>query len=100
VTGPTVQLRRYELIPDQRAAFLEWWRRWIPPALEAYGLQVPFAYLVPETDEFVWAIAHPGDAEEFRRAEQEYRRSPQRATAFAEPPSGVREMLVHLVEAV
>jgi hypothetical protein len=87
VTGPTVQLRRYQLIPEQRAAFLDWWRRWIPSALAAYGLGVPFAYLVPETDEFV-------------RADQEYRASPERAAAFAEPPGGLREMLVHFVEAV
>jgi hypothetical protein len=100
MTGPTVQLRRYRLDPQRSAAFLDWWRREVPPALGAFGLGVPFAYAVPETGEFVWAISHPGDADAFRRAEQEYRASAQRAAAFETIPGGVDEMLVHFAEPV
>jgi hypothetical protein len=100
VSDQTVQLRRYKLIPEERAAFVEWWRREIPPARGKFGFEVLFGYLVPETDEFVWAIAHEGDADTFRQAEQEYIGSPERAAAFAGQPDRVKEMLVHLVEPV
>jgi hypothetical protein len=98
VSEQTVQLRRYHLVPEERAAFLEWWRREIPPARGKFGFEVQFGYFVPETDEFVWAIAHAGDAEAFRRAEQEYNQSPERAAAFAGQPNRVKEMQVHLVD--
>jgi hypothetical protein len=100
VTGQTVQLRRYKLIPEERAAFVEWWRREIPPARTGFGFEVLFGYLVPETDEFVWAVAHEGDTEAFRSAEKEYNASPERAAAFEGQPNRVAEMLVHLVEVV
>jgi hypothetical protein len=100
VSDQTVQLRRYRLIPQERDAFLDWFRREIPPARKQFGFEVLFAYLVPETDEFVWAVGHDGDVAEFRRAEQEYNESPQRAAAFAGQPNRVQEMLVHLVETV
>jgi hypothetical protein len=100
VSDQTVQLRRYKLVPQERAAFVEWWRREIPPARRKFGFEVVFSYLVPETDEFVWAVAHEGDAEAFRRAEQEYTASPERAAAFAGQPERIREMDLHLVQPV
>ncbi len=100
MSDATVQLRRYRLIPQERAAFLDWFRREIPPVRARFGFEVVFAYLVPETDEFVWAVRHDGDAEEFRRAEEEYSSSPQRAAAFAGQPERLQEMLVHLVEPI
>jgi alkanesulfonate monooxygenase SsuD/methylene tetrahydromethanopterin reductase-like flavin-dependent oxidoreductase (luciferase family) len=100
VSDRTIQLRRYKLVPEERAAFVEWWRREIPPARGRFGFEVLFGYLVPETDEFVWAVAHEGDADAFRQAEQEYTGSPERAAAFAGQPDRVREMLVQLVEPV
>jgi hypothetical protein len=100
VSDPTVQLRRYRLVPEERAAFLDWFRREIPPVRQQFGFDVLFSYLVPETDEFVWAVSHPGDAAEFQRVEKEYNQSPQRAAAFAGQPNRVREMDIHFVEAV
>jgi hypothetical protein len=100
VSGSTVQLRRYKLVPQEREAFVEWWRREIPPTRGKFGFEVLFGYLVPETDEFVWAVSHEGDAEEFRRVEQEYLASPERAAAFAGQPERVQEMTLNLVEPV
>jgi hypothetical protein len=97
VSEPSVQLRRYRLDPERREAFVAWWREWIPAALDVYGLGVPFAYVVPETDEFVWAISHPGDEDEFSRVQAEYLKSPGRAAAFEVIPGGVEEMLIHFV---
>ena len=96
----TIQLRRYELVPGEREAFLRWWQEQIAPLRKAHGFDVLFAYLVLETDEFVWAVSHGGDAAEFEHAEGEYARSPGRAAAFADIPQRVKSIKVHLVQPV
>jgi hypothetical protein len=96
----TIQLRRYELVPGEQEAFLHWWQERIVPLRKAHGFDVLFAYLVPETDEFVWAVSHGGDTREFERAEAEYTRSPGRAAAFTGIPQRVKGIKVHLVQPV
>jgi hypothetical protein len=96
----TIQLRRYELVPGEREAFLRWWQERIVPLRRAHGFDVLFAYLVPDTDEFVWAVSHAGDAAGFEHAEGEYTRSAGRAAAFAGIPQRVKGIKVHLVQPV
>jgi NIPSNAP len=96
----TIQLRRYDLVPGERDAFLAWWRERVLPVRKAHGFEVVFAYLVPETDEFIWAVSHDGDADEFRRAEDEYVQAPDREAAFAGIPERVRALTTHLVEVI
>lgn len=96
----TIQLRRYELVAEEREAFLRWWQEQIVPLRQAHGFDVLFAYLIPDTDEFVWAVSHAGDAAEFERADSEYTRSPGRAAAFAGIPQRVKGIKVHLVQPV
>jgi len=96
----TIQLRRYELVAGEREAFLRWWQERIVPSRKAHGFDILFAYLIPDTDEFVWAVSHAGDAAEFERADGEYTRSPGRAAAFADIPQRVISIKVHLVQPV
>jgi hypothetical protein len=96
----TIQLRRYELVPGEQEAFLRWWQERIVPLRKAHGFDVVFAYLVPDTDEFIWAVSYGGDAAEFEHAEGEYTRSPGRETAFAGMPQRVKSIKVHLVQPV
>jgi hypothetical protein len=96
-TVETVQMRRYELIPKERESFLAWWHSQIVPARAKHGFAIPFAYLVPQTDEFIWGVSHAGDPTKFARAEQTYMDSPERAVAFAGQPDRVRRAQVHLV---
>jgi hypothetical protein len=96
----TIQLRRYELVPGEREAFLQWWQERIVPLRKAHGFDVLFAYLIPDTDEFVWAVSHAGGTAEFEHAESEYTRSPGRAAAFAGIPQRVKSIKVHLVQPV
>jgi hypothetical protein len=70
------------------------------PLRQAHGFDVLFAYLIADTDEFVWAVSHAGDAAEFERAEGDYTRSPGRAAAFADLPQRVKSIKVHLVQPV
>ncbi|MPY94407.1 MAG: hypothetical protein GEV08_15510 [Acidimicrobiia bacterium] len=90
----TVQLRRYELVPDELDAFVAWFPR-IVPVREKYGFRVLFAYLDREQNQFVWAVAHDGD---FEAALEVYNASPERAAVFADQPKRVAEMHLSYVE--
>jgi hypothetical protein len=78
----TTQLRRYVLVEGKLDAFLPWWQEKLVPARRAYGFTVEFGYAIPETDEFVWAVSLPGDAEHFAEVEAAYIAGPERAAAF------------------
>lgn len=85
----TTQLRRYTLVEGEYDAFVAWWHEWMPRVRPAAGFAIEFAYGIPETNEFVWAVSAPGDADAFRAREQEYMASAGRAEAFAGVPERV-----------
>jgi hypothetical protein len=78
----TVQLRRYNLKPHLVEEFLEWWPARLVPARLPFGFTVESAYLNRETSEFTWAVSAEGSVEEFRRLEQAWMESPERAAVF------------------
>jgi hypothetical protein len=90
----TVQLRRYEVVPGELDALVEWFPS-IIPAREKYGFKVLFAYADRENNEFVWAVSHDGD---FDAALEEYNASPERAKAFEGVPNRVEKMHLSMVE--
>ena len=80
----TIQLRRYTLVDGEYDAFLAWWQEWMPRVRPAAGFTIEFAYGLPETNEFVWAVSAEGDEEAFLAREQAYLASepaPRRSTA-------------------
>jgi hypothetical protein len=95
--GRTVQLRRYRIVAGELEAFLAWWRERLVPARAAHGFTVEFAYTIPETDEFVWAVSVAGDREAFRRIDEGYAASPERAAAFDGVPQRIDTATVTLV---
>lgn len=96
----TIQLRRYRVRPGAMADFTAWFRERLVPAREAHGFRVEFAYAVPETDEFVWAVSVAGDADAFRTVDERYAASPERAAAFDGVPPRVESMELALVTPV
>jgi antibiotic biosynthesis monooxygenase (ABM) superfamily enzyme len=78
----TVQLRRYNVKPDLVDGFLAWWSARLAPARAAYGFTVESAYLNRDAAEFTWAVSAEGDQDEFRRLEQAWMASPERAAVF------------------
>lgn len=90
------QLRRYSVAEGGLDRLAEWFPN-IIPVREKYGFTVEFAYADRETNEFVWAVSHPGD---FDAALAEYNDSPERAAAFKGFESPVTEMHVSMVEEV
>ena len=88
----TVQLRRYRIVAGELDAFVAWWRSRLLPARVAYGFTLESAYVVPETDEFVWAVSAEGDGAAFGRLDAAWAASPERAAAFEGVPQRVASM--------
>ncbi|WP_438855409.1 hypothetical protein [Agromyces sp. M3QZ16-3] len=85
----TIQLRRYTLVDGEYDAFVAWWNEWMPRVRPEAGFAIEFAYGIRETNEFVWAVSAPGDADAFRTLEAEYLASEERAAAFDGVPQRV-----------
>ncbi len=92
----TIQLRRYELVPGEMDAFVEWFPNIIPVRAK-FGFTVLFGYADRENNEFVWAVSHDGD---FDAALEQYNASPERAAAFEGQPVRVATMHLATVDAV
>ena len=90
----TVQLRRYEIKPEEMDAFVAAWRG-VLPVREQYGFALAFAVVDREQNEFVWAVTHDGD---FAAAEKAYYESPERAGLPANPADHIAVAHVSLVE--
>ena len=96
----TIQLRRYTLVEGEYDAFLAWWREWMPRVRAEAGFTIDFAYGLPETDEFIWAVSAEGDREGFLALEETYMASDARAEAFAGVPQRVAEYNVRFVDGI
>ena len=96
----TIQLRRYTLVDGEYDAFVAWWQGAMPRVRPAAGFTIDFAYGLPETNEFIWAVSAPGDADDFARAEQAYLASDERAAAFAGRPTWNESTDIRLVEPI
>lgn len=85
----TIQLRRYTLVEGEYEAFVEWWEKWMPRVRPAAGFEIEFAYGLPGTNEFIWAVSAEGGEDEFLALEKLYMASDARAEAFAGVPQRV-----------
>lgn len=90
----TIQLRRYELIPELADQFLAWFPR-VVAARQQHGFTVLFALHNPSSDEFTWAVSHDGDFDEIERV---YMASPERAAVFEGQPTYTKAMHISRVE--
>ncbi|GAA1470072.1 hypothetical protein [Microbacterium thalassium] len=93
----TIQIRRYVLAPGEYDAFLAWYDQWIPGPRAAQGFTIEFAYGIRDTNQFVWAVSAPVDADTFREMDAGWRASDARAAAFAGQPDRIVSADVQLV---
>ena len=89
----SVQLRRYEIKPDEMELFLEAVRAAFVVRAQ-YGFNVAFALIDDERNHFTWAVTHDGD---FAAAEAEYYASPERAALPANPADHIAATHVGMV---
>lgn len=79
----TVQLRRYQVKLDELENFVKHWHL-VLPVRRQYGFQVLFAFVDRATNQFVWAVSHEGDSDEFDVAEKRLMESSEGAAIRAE----------------
>ncbi|MEO7146832.1 MAG: hypothetical protein ABIW81_02985 [Terrimesophilobacter sp.] len=96
----TVQLRRYTIHSGEYDAFIAWWMSEMAGLRRAAGFRIEFAYGIPETNEFVWAVSVEGSAEHFTEIESRYLASDERAAVMGAIPERVAERTVQLVTIV
>ena len=72
----------------------------MPRVRPAAGFEIEFAYGLPETNEFVWAVSSEGDEQAFLERERTYMASAARAEAFDGVPQRVAEYNVRLVDEI
>jgi hypothetical protein len=96
----TIQLRRYTIVEGEYDAFLAWWREWMPRVRTAAGFPIEFAYGLPESNEFVWAVSAEGDRDAFLAREEVYMASEARAEAFEAVPQRVAQSEVRFVDEI
>ncbi|WP_214466189.1 hypothetical protein [Microbacterium flavescens] len=85
----TIQLRRYTLVEGEYDAFVAWWEGCMPRVRPAAGFAIEFAYGLPASSEFVWAVSAEGDEAAFLALEEQYMASDARAEVFAGVPQRV-----------
>ena len=95
----TVQLRRYQVKPGEMDDFVKWWPG-VLPVRKQFGFDVLFAFVDESTNQFVWAVSHEGDTEEFDAAEKTYLASPERTALFAGVPQRIDETFVTKVNVI
>lgn len=96
----TVQLRRYTIQEGEFDAFAAWWVSEMPTLREAFGFTIEFAYGIPQTREFIWAVGVAGSAKRFAEVEARYLASAERAAVMGAIPERVAERNIRLVTEV
>jgi hypothetical protein len=94
----TIQLRRYTLVDGQYDAFVAWWQAWMPKVRPPAGFAIDFAYGLPDTNEFIWAVSAEGDETAFLAREADYLASDARREAFDGVPQRVAEYNIRFVD--
>ena len=92
-----IQLRRYEIVPGELDAFVDWWQSTMPALRTEAGFTIEFAYVNEDANEFVWAVGVPGRLENFARVDAAYRASEARRRVFADLPERVAKAHVSFV---
>ncbi len=76
------QLRRYRVRDGEMDNFVALWRDQLVPLRKTFGFEPVGAWVLADTNEFVWVVRHDGD---FAAAEQAYYASPERALVNPAP---------------
>ncbi len=76
------QLRDYRITPGAMTEFVAEWKAQVVPLRKQAGFEIVSAWSSPETNRFVWIVAHQGDFEE---ADRIYYASPDRGELSPDP---------------
>jgi hypothetical protein len=98
----TYQLRHYKVRPGAMDSFVAAWRENVLPIRRRLGFIVVGAWVVPESDEFVWIMGYDDDADGFAAADAAYYASDDRQalTGDEDPGSYLEESQTRLMDPV
>jgi hypothetical protein len=95
----TAQLRIYTINHGRMGDFVRAWREGIYPLRLRYGFRVAGAWIVEESNQFVWVLSYAGP-ESWEAREQAYHESPERQGLDPDPGRWVARAEAYFVEAV
>ena len=81
------QLRRYRIRRDAMESFLNAWTSGVVPLREQFGFVLHGAWVIDDTNEFVWIIGH----EDFIAVDSAYYDSAERAALDPDPAQYIEE---------
>jgi hypothetical protein len=90
-----VQLRRYTLRPGVLDEFAELWRTQLVPLRRQFGFWVIGAWLLRDSNEFVWIVAH---ADDFQGAHDAYYGSAERLAMDPQPKRLIEQSASWMME--
>ncbi len=82
------QLRDYRISPGAMTEFAAEWKAQVVPLRKKAGFEIVGAWSNPETNRFVWIMAHDG---EFEEADRVYYSSPERSRISPDPARFIEE---------
>ena len=80
----TTQLRDYRVRQEAWEAFLEAWRRQVPPLRAVHGFEIE-AWTLPSESRLVWFLSYPGSPDDFEAADRAYYDSDERIAFDPDP---------------
>lgn len=88
------QVHIAKIVPGKMDDFVAAWTANVARIRRRYGFAIQSAWVVEETNEFVWVLGYDGD-DGFAAAEQRYFESEERRSVDEEPTKWVLETRVH-----
>lgn len=78
------QIRRYRIAPGEMDTFVELWREGVVPLRKSLGFSIHGAWVLEESNEFLWVIGYDG-AEGLAAANEAYYSSEERTSMSPDP---------------
>lgn len=80
----TTQIRIYQIKPGKMKEWVEGWTRGVYPLRRKHGFHIPGAWVIGETNTFVWILSYEGP-EGFEAKNRAYYASEDRRTLQPDP---------------
>lgn len=93
------QVRIAKIVPGRMDDFVPAWTANVARIRRRHGFAIEGAWIVQETNEFVWVLSYDGD-DGFAAAEQRYLESDERRNVDEEPASWVLDSRVRAAQRV
>jgi len=93
------QLRIYRIQEGKMEEWLDGWTRGVRPLRLKFGFRIDGAWVVPDTDTFVWILSYDGP-DGFEARDAEYYHSEDRKALRPDPASLIVKAETHMMTAV